>query len=206
MKARGYAGIGEPELCRRYTGMAEDALASAVAADAAADGWQATMATPAHLHTLTGHAAASLAHRTDAEPDRAEAIRRLTAAVEALDVSTHPRMFVLCAVRLAVLHLTDQPEPATTWAKQAIELATHLRSGRVGRAIGALRAVAAACGPGPAAGVVELIDAHRQHRTQRDRLIRIQPTTIRTGIDPTPTSAAGTSTVDATGEQEGQRS
>jgi transcriptional regulator with XRE-family HTH domain len=154
--ARAHAAAVNPDACRHYLGLAADNQRQA--AETVVAGWRASVATTAHLHASTGHALASLARRGGSQSDRAEAIAHLGAAVELFDPATHTRAYTLCLARLAAVHLADDPGTALGYTKQVLGHAGRIRSARLIRAVGALRAAAADRDGQPAAQIVELVD------------------------------------------------
>jgi hypothetical protein len=158
--ARAHAAAADADTCRRYLALAEEHHHAA--AETGVAGWQASIATAAHLHATTGHSLANLSRRGGSDNDRDEAIEHLRSAVDLFDPATHTRTLTLCLARLASVHLADDPDTALDYAKRALEHAGQIRSGRVIRALAAMRAAAGDREGKPARHLAELIDQELQ--------------------------------------------
>lgn len=97
-----------------------------------------------HLHAAAGHALAVLYRHTGTEADRLTAQQRLVQAVDGFDFAANARARALCAVRLAVLHLTaGELAEGADWGQRVLHDAGTVRSARIDRGIGSLRRLAA---------------------------------------------------------------
>lgn len=87
---------------------------------------------PAHVDALAGHALATLTTATGHDTDRAEAHKRLHAAVDGLAHTERTRATVLCQLQLAHMHHHHgDSDEATVWWQAATVSAAAVRSGRV---------------------------------------------------------------------------
>ncbi|QSB14032.1 helix-turn-helix transcriptional regulator [Natronosporangium hydrolyticum] len=155
VKARIYGAAGSVDECRRQIVLAEDTYAEA---DPEAPGWVGTLRRPGSLAAATGHAMAELSGHTGSAADVAEAQRRLTEAVDALDRDTCGRGHALCTARLALLQISGgELESAVYWGAMAVRSTEQVQSGRLRRALSALRKAAGEYEGDPA--VRELIEA-----------------------------------------------
>lgn len=144
VKARSIATRGDEQVCRHYLDLATDAHDKATASEIT--GWQATVATAAHLAATSGHALATLARRIDSPAAREDAQQQLIQAVHQLDPHRQARASALCMAQLATLHLeTDQqPGPGVLWARRTLAAAARIRSTRLIDHLTVVRAAAAA--------------------------------------------------------------
>jgi transcriptional regulator with XRE-family HTH domain len=133
-KARAYGCLAEADGCRRQLEAAQQLFTQASPED---PGWIATLAHPARLHALTGHALADLAQHSPTGQDyREQALEQLTKAVEEFDPSVHTRAYALCVARVAMLRATgadpDQTRKWMDWTRQKLPPGLQVHSGRLG--------------------------------------------------------------------------
>ncbi|MGH3681446.1 MAG: hypothetical protein ACRDT2_14540, partial [Natronosporangium sp.] len=144
VKARAYAAVGEVAACRQHVGLAETAYDLARTGERAAPGWVDRLAQPAQLAAITGHALATVAHRTGDPADLDDAVGRLAAATDAFDPVSHARPRSLCQARLAGLHLAaGDLDQAVQRTREALDAVAGIRSARIIHAITQLRSTIA---------------------------------------------------------------
>jgi transcriptional regulator with XRE-family HTH domain len=146
VKARAYAVRGDADACRRHIGLAETAHTTTQPIGS----WQDRIATTAQLFASTGHAAATLARRLASAAARTDAQHRLSRAIDQLDTS-QSRPAALCMAQLATLHLeAGELAEGTHWARQALNIAHHIRSHRLAEHLAIMQTAAARHADDPA--------------------------------------------------------
>jgi hypothetical protein len=129
VKARSYGAAGDADHCAHQIGLAEQTYADVQPDDTPA--WMNAFLTEAHVHSVTGQAAYSLARSRNEFSDDAHI--RLTRAVAGFD-SNRARAIALCSTRLAILHLhAGHVAEGTFAARTALRAAPGLRSERIAR-------------------------------------------------------------------------
>ena len=132
VRARAFGALGDADGCSRQIGLAEDAYARTKPDEAPE--WMNGFLNEAHVDSVTGQAAFSLAEQTGQEEHRAESSTRLARAVRGFDPNTRARAVALCATRLAILdQRRDETAAARTWMGQAVAASQDLRSVRISR-------------------------------------------------------------------------
>lgn len=135
VRARAFGARGEAEHCARQIGLAESAYGE-VTPDLTPP-WMTGFLTQAHVYSVTGQAAYSLARATDRFSDDAHS--RLSGAVTGFGAG-RARAVALCATRLATLHLRagSRAEGAAA-ARAALRALPGLRSARITRDLTIMR-------------------------------------------------------------------
>jgi transcriptional regulator with XRE-family HTH domain len=163
VEARAHAALGDIDACMHSVEAIEAGHAGLVG-QPDADGWVATLTTPARVHAAIGHALANLARKTghsEADWVAEQARQRLTEAVDAFDATAQARAHALCVAQLAVLHLRgEQVEQGAAWGRLALLSAATVRSARLTHNIARIRGLAAKhADQTEAKALVEEIDA-----------------------------------------------
>lgn len=134
VKARAFAAMADAPAVRRHIGLAEDAYAAATAATTPQ--WM-TFLNDAHVYSVTGQAAFSLAHA--AGTFSTDAHERLTRAITGF-TGGRARAVALCATRLARLHLDNgNLHEGETAARTALKAVPGLRSARITQDLNTMR-------------------------------------------------------------------
>jgi hypothetical protein len=135
VKARAFGTLADEPACLRQIGMAEHAHAS-VTNDNRPE-WMAKFLNDAHVYSVTGQAAFSLAQTTGTFRD--DAHQRLTRAINGFDIG-RARAVVLCATRLAILHLdAGHAGEGAAAVHTALQAVPGLRSARINQDLTAMR-------------------------------------------------------------------
>lgn len=138
VRARAEAAMGHRGAVRDHILLAEDAYAAVTADNTPV--WMTKFLNPAHIDSVTGQAAYSLARTTATFSD--DAHDRLARAIGGF-TPTRARAIALCATRLATLHLHHgnlvEGEAA---ARTALENVPGLRSARIRQDLKTMRAAA----------------------------------------------------------------
>ncbi|MFE2375192.1 hypothetical protein [Streptomyces sp. NPDC059398] len=133
MEARAYANMGQPSKCKRAVRMAEDTFS-----DAGVDGepepdW-IRFFSEAELNGENGHSFRDLAYVAGRSPTYASLAEPVLDNAVALfeKDEEHQRSYALNLVGMATVHLLKrEPEHSTSFAAQALDIATRVRSERV---------------------------------------------------------------------------
>ncbi|WP_328319870.1 transcriptional repressor NsdA [Streptomyces sp. NBC_00388] len=133
MEARAYANMGQPSKCKRAVRMAEDTFS-----DAGVDGepepdW-IRFFSEAELNGENGHSFRDLAYVAGRSPTYASLAEPvIDTAVSLFEKDEeHQRSYALNLVGMATVHLLKrEPEQSTSFAAQALHIATRVRSERV---------------------------------------------------------------------------
>jgi transcriptional regulator with XRE-family HTH domain len=135
VKARAFGTLADESSCLRQIGMAEQAYAS-VTGDNTPE-WMTKFLNDAHVYSVTGQAAFALAQSTGTFRD--DAHQRLTRAINGFD-SGRARAVVLCATRLAILHLdAGHTGEGAAAARDALRAMPGLRSARIAEDLSTMR-------------------------------------------------------------------
>jgi transcriptional regulator with XRE-family HTH domain len=135
VKARVYGALGQVEPCRQQIQAAQAAFDQPTPEPPERPGWVATLATPARLEALAGHALAELAIRTGDDGHRGEAIQRLTRAVDGFDPAVHARAHALCLARIGLLQTSsggeNDSDQFAQWVRERLPDHERIRSQRL---------------------------------------------------------------------------
>ncbi|WP_424211568.1 hypothetical protein ACN20G_05385 [Streptomyces sp. BI20] len=133
VEGRAYANMGQAARCKRAVRMAEDTFSDAEFEDAAEPDW-IRFFSEAELSGENSHSYRDLAYvagRSRLYAAHAEPIMARAAELFAKD-GKHQRSLALNLVGMASVHLLkNEPERATTWLDQALDVAKKVRSERV---------------------------------------------------------------------------
>ncbi|MET7287593.1 tetratricopeptide repeat protein [Streptomyces sp. NPDC005573] len=133
MEARAYANMGQPGKCKRAVRMAEETFAEADEWDDPDPDW-ISFFSEAELHGENSHSFRDLAYVAGRSPtyaSLAEPLMQRAVELFAKD-GKHQRSYALNLIGMATVHLLQRdPEQSTEYARQAMEIATKVRSERV---------------------------------------------------------------------------
>ncbi|WP_165449672.1 helix-turn-helix domain-containing protein [Krasilnikovia cinnamomea] len=139
VKARAFGALADADGTRQQIGLAEDAYAD-VTPETTPE-WMTRFLNDAHVDSVTGQAAYSLAAATGAFSD--DAGERLSRAVRGF-TGGRARAVALCATRLAALHFrAGHLAEADRASRVALAAVPGLRSARITRDLRSMRAAAA---------------------------------------------------------------
>lgn len=138
VKARAFGIMADKDACERQIGLAEDAYATVTEVNTPE--WMRKFLNEAHVYSVTGQAAFSLARATGTfNPDAHD---RLTRAIAGFD-GGRARAVALCSTRLAMLHLdSGNAYEGERAARTALRAVTGLRSARIVNDLHAMRTAA----------------------------------------------------------------
>lgn len=135
VKARAYGAMADAAGMQRQIGLAEDAYAFRT--DANTPAWMNKFLDDAHVYSVTGQAAFSLAQTTGIFSD--DAHERLSRAILGFQ-GGRARAVALCATRLATLHVSDgNAQEGASAARTALDVVPGLRSARIGEDLAIMR-------------------------------------------------------------------
>jgi len=133
--ARAYGVAGDDQACTQHIGLAEQAYAQVK--PATTPPWMTSFLCDAHVYSVTGQAAYSLARAHARFSD--DAHTRLTRAIAEFDVG-RARAVALCSTRLATLHLrAGHLAEGGQAVRTALAAVPGLRSARIGRDLTSMR-------------------------------------------------------------------